>query len=162
TVSALAGVAADAAGVLGILPVGSGNDLARQLNLPRDDLDAAIDVVRTGRVVTVDLGRAHTADGATTWFTTVANAGFDAAANEWANHVNRVSGTPLYVLAVLRTLRSYSPTRVRITIDDTTTVETAAWLVAVANTQTYASGMRIAPEARIDDGRVDVCIVGPV
>src|SRR5262249_32577744 len=127
-----------------------------------DDLAAAIDVLRTGQVLAVDLGRAHTADATTTWFTTVANTGFDAAANEWANHVTRVSGTPLYVLAVLRTLTSYSPTRVRVTVDDTTTVETESWLVAVANTRTYASGMMIAPGARIDDGRVDVCIVGPV
>ena len=78
TVCALAGVAAETDGVLGIVPVGSGNDFARQLDIPRGDLDAAIDVLRTGRVAAVDLGRVHTADGATTWFTTVANTGFDA------------------------------------------------------------------------------------
>jgi diacylglycerol kinase (ATP) len=161
TVAMLAGLAADEGGVLGLVPLGSGNDFARQLGVPRDDPTAAIDVVRTGHLVAVDLGRAHTDDGATTWFTTVANTGFDAAANEWANTVDRISGTPLYVLAVLRTLRAYAPTRVHVTVDDTT-VETEAWLVAAANTRTYASGMMIAPDARIDDGRLDVCIVGPV
>ena len=120
TVSALAGVAADEGGVLGILPLGSGNDFARQLDIPRGDLDAAIDVLRTGRVVRADLGRAHTADGATTWFTTVANTGFDAVANAWANDVTWTSGTPLYVLATLRTLAAYSPTPVRVTVDDAT------------------------------------------
>ena len=146
TVCALAGVAADGDGVLGIVPVGSGNDFARQLEIPRGDLDAAIDVLRTGRVVAADLGRVHTADGTTTWFTTVANTGFDAAANEWANHVTWTSGTPLYVLATLRTLghvlapslphhRRRHDRRHR------------AWLVAVGNTRTYASGMMITPAA---------------
>jgi diacylglycerol kinase (ATP) len=161
TVAALAGVAADEGGVLGILPIGSGNDLARELGIPRGDVPAALDVVRSGVVTGIDLGRAHTADGRSTWFTTVANTGFDAAANEWANQVERVSGTPLYVLAVLRTLASYRPTPIRVTVD-ATTLETDAWLVAVANTRTYASGMMIAPAARIDDARLDVCVVGPV
>jgi len=161
TVCALAGVAADDGGVLGILPLGSGNDFARQLDIPRDDLGAAIEVLRTGEVVQADLGRAHTADGATTWFTTVANTGFDAVANAWANTVTWTSGTPLYVLATLRTLAAYSPTPVRVTVDDTT-IETDAWLVAVGNTRTYASGMMITPAASVHDGLLDVCVVGPV
>jgi diacylglycerol kinase (ATP) len=161
TVCALAGIAADDGGVLGILPLGSGNDFARQLEIPRGDVDAAIDVLRTGDVVSVDLGRAHTADGRTTWFTTVANTGFDAVANAWANDVTWTSGTPLYVLATLRTLATYSPTPVRVSVDDTT-IETDAWLVAVGNTRTYASGMMITPSASVHDGVLDVCVVGPV
>jgi diacylglycerol kinase (ATP) len=161
TVCMLAGVAADTDGVLGILPLGSGNDFARQLELPRGDHEAAIDVLRTGRVVRADLGRAHTADGATTWFTTVANTGFDAVANAWANGVTWTSGSPLYVLATLRTLAAYSPTPVRVTVDDTI-IETDAWLVAVGNTRTYASGMMITPAASVHDGLLDVCVVGPV
>ena len=156
------GVAADEGGVLAIVPLGSGNDFARQLDIPRDDLDAAIDVLRTGqRGAGRPRTRAHTADGATTWFTTVANTGFDAVANAWANDVTWTSGTPLYVLATLRTLATYSPTPVRVTVDDTT-IETEAWLVAVGNTRTYASGMMITPAASVHDGLLDVCVVGPV
>jgi diacylglycerol kinase (ATP) len=161
TVCALAGVAAEADGVLGIVPVGSGNDFARQLDIPRGDLDAAITVLRHGHVVAADLGRVHTADGVSHWFTTVANTGFDAAANEWANSVTWTSGTPLYVLATLRTLATYSPRRFRVTIDDTT-VDTQAWLVAVGNTRTYAGGMMNTPAASVHDGLLDVCVVGPV
>jgi len=161
TVCMLAGVAADEGGVLGIIPLGSGNDFARQLDLPRDDLAAAIDMLRTGRVLPTDLGRAHTADGASTWFTTVANTGFDAVANAWANDITWTSGTPLYVLAALRTLATYAPTPMRVTVDDTV-IETDAWLVAAGNTRTYASGMMITPAASVHDGLLDVCIVGPV
>jgi len=161
TVCALAGVAADEGGVLGVVPLGSGNDFARQLDIPRGDHLAAIDLLRTGRVVAADLGRATTADGRTTWFTTVANTGFDAVANAWANDVTWTSGTPLYVLATLRTLAAYSPTHVRVTVDDTV-IDTDAWLVAVGNTRTYASGMMITPDASVHDGLLDVCVVGPV
>jgi diacylglycerol kinase (ATP) len=161
TVAALAGVAADEGGVLGVVPLGSGNDFARQLDVPRGDVRAALDVVRTGHVVHTDLGRVRTADGRTTWFTTVANTGFDAVANAWANQVTWTSGTPLYVLAALRTLATYAPTRVRVTVD-ATSFETDAWLVAVGNTRTYASGMAITPDASVHDGLLDVCVVGPV
>ena len=161
TVTALAGVAAAHDGVLGIVAVGSGNDFARQLEIPRDDVDAAITVLETGRVIVADLGRVHTADGRSRTFTTVANTGFDAAANEWANGITWMSGSPLYVLATLRTLGTYRPRRFRIVVDDET-VETDAWLVAIGNTRTYASGMMITPAASVHDGLLDVCVVGPV
>ena len=161
TVCALAGLAAERDGVLAIVPSGSGNDLARHLGVSRGDAPAAVALLVTGHVTRVDLGRARADDGSTAWFTTVANAGFDAEANRWANGVGRVGGTPLYVLAVLRTLSSYAPRRVRVTVDNDV-VDEVAWLVAVANTRSYAGGMVIAPDASLDDGALDVCIVGKV
>jgi len=162
TVCALAGVAAEAEGVLALVPVGSGNDFARHLGIPRDDVDDAVALLAgAGDVTRVDLGRATTADGATRWFTTVANTGFDAEANRWANTIDTISGTPLYVAATLRTLAVYRPQRFRITVDDHTEA-VAAWLVAVGNTRTYASGMAITPGASLRDGALDVCVVGPV
>ena len=61
----------------------------------------------------------------------------------------------------MRTLATYEPRAFRITVDDEV-VETEAWLVAVGNTRTYASGMMITPAASVHDGRLDVCVVGPV
>ncbi|MET0627074.1 MAG: YegS/Rv2252/BmrU family lipid kinase [Acidimicrobiia bacterium] len=161
TVGMVAGLAAELDGVLGIVATGSGNDLARHLGLPRGDPAAALRVVAGGVVTRVDLGRAESADGRDEWFTTVANTGFDAEANRWANTRTRLTGTPLYVIAVLRTLRTYRPRAVRLTVDGVVT-ETDAWLVAMANTRSYASGMMIAPAASMHDGLLDVCVVGPV
>lgn len=166
TVCALAGIAAETEGVLALVPVGSGNDFARHLGIPRDDVDAAVALLTgTGEVTRVDLGRATTADGTgherSAWFTTVANTGFDAEANRWANAIDTISGTPLYVAATLRTLAVYRPQRFRITVDDHTEA-VDAWLVAVGNTRTYASGMAITPGASLRDGALDVCVVGPV
>jgi diacylglycerol kinase (ATP) len=85
--------------------------------------------------------------------------GFDAEANRWANTVQRLSGTTLYVAAVVRTLAVYKPYPFRVTVDGAAH-ETSAWLVAVGNGPAYAGGMHIAPAARLDDGLLDVTVIG--
>ncbi len=159
TVRELADVALDAEGVLGVVPSGSGNDFARHLGIALRDPPAAVTALSDGLVRAVDVGRAETADGATSHFTTVAGSGFDAAANRYANTVGRLSGTPLYVLAVARTLATYRPQPMRVVVDGDEHVGDA-WMVAAANTRAYGGGMVVAPDAAIDDGLLDVCIVG--
>lgn len=157
TVSHLAGVAAEVGGVLAIVPTGSGNDVARELGIdPRRPLHA-VELVHTGRVVQVDLGRANGM-----WFASVASTGFDAEANRWANEVQWLGGTVLYVLAMLRTLATYRPRRFRVSVDGGELREVDAWLAAIGNTPSYGGGMRITPGASIDDGLLDACIVGPL
>ncbi|MGQ0803619.1 MAG: diacylglycerol/lipid kinase family protein [Actinomycetota bacterium] len=160
TVSELAGLAAEAGGVLAMVPTGAGNDFARHLGLDhRRPLDA-VRLLETGRLGTVDLGRAD-ASGSKAWFASVANTGFDSEANRWANGVRWAGGTTLYVLAVLRTLVTYHPHRFRLTVDGATR-DVEAWLLAVGNARGYAGGMKITPGAELDDGQLDVCVVGPV
>jgi diacylglycerol kinase (ATP) len=60
---------------------------------------------------------------------------------------------------VLRTLALYKPCPFRVTVDGTVH-ETPAWMVAVGNSRAYAGGMRIVPDARLDDGLLDVCVIG--
>jgi diacylglycerol kinase (ATP) len=161
TVARVAGVAAEAGGTIGVVPTGAGNDFARHLGIDgRRPLDA-LALLESGRVAACDLGRVTAADGTTAWFTTVANTGFDADANRWANGVRWAGGTTLYVLATLRTLATYRPAGMHVVVDGTEHHE-RAWLVAVANGRYYAGGMMIAPDAAVDDGRLDVCLVGPV
>lgn len=161
TVSAIAAVAADRRrvgddAVVGILPAGAGNDFARALGLDHRQPLRCLDTLETGSPRRVDLGRV-----AGRWYCCVASAGFDAEANRWANTVTRLHGTTLYVAAVLRTLVTYRPRPFRLTVDGTAR-DVEAWLVAVANAPTYGGGMRIAPEARLDDGLLDLTVVGPV
>jgi diacylglycerol kinase (ATP) len=153
-VSDVAGVATEARKRLAIVPTGAGNDFARELGYDTKHPLRAIDVLTNGADRVVDLGQVNGR-----YYTCVTASGFDAEANRWANTVTRLSGTTLYVAAVLRTLAVYTPHPFTVTVDDET-VDTDAWLVAVGNGPAYAGGMHITPDARLDDGLLDVTIVG--
>lgn len=161
TVQVLAQCAAECAGLLGVIPVGAGNDFARAIGLDHKDPLAALRVVDSGHETRVDLGRVRTADGVTTLYTTVAHSGLDGEVNRWANTVTWLSGTALYAVAAIRTIATYRPTEMQITVDG---VEWAGrpWLVAVANTHCYGGGMDIAPGAAVDDALLDVVVVHDV
>jgi diacylglycerol kinase (ATP) len=153
-VSEVAAVAADSGARLAIVPTGAGNDFARELGYDTKKPLAAFDVLASGTDRAVDLGRVNGR-----WYTCVTASGFDAEANRWANTVQKLSGTALYVAAVVRTLAVYKPHPFRITVDGEAH-EHRAWLVAVGNGPAYAGGMRITPSARMDDGLLDVTVIG--
>jgi diacylglycerol kinase (ATP) len=153
-VTEVAGVAADAARRLAVVPTGAGNDFARALGYDTKHPLTAFDALANGRDRVVDLGRVNGR-----WYTCVTASGFDAEANRWANTVQRLSGTTLYVAAVLRTLAVYKPHPFRLTVDGEQH-EVRAWLVAVGNGPAYAGGMRITPDADLHDGLLDVTVVG--
>jgi diacylglycerol kinase (ATP) len=154
TVGLLAGVAAETGRLLAIIPTGAGNDFAATVGYDRARPLDAVAAIATGQDVTLDLGMVNGR-----WYTCVTCSGLDAEANRWANTVTRLSGTPLYVAAVLRTLAVYRPCPFRVTVDGTVH-ETRAWMVAVGNSRAYAGGMQIVPDARMDDGLLDVCVIG--
>ncbi|GGF34400.1 diacylglycerol kinase [Marmoricola endophyticus] len=141
---------------LGVVPAGTGNDVARTLGLPRRDPDAAVEVVLRGHHREVDLmavsGRRHV---------TVLSAGFDALVNERANQLTRPRGQLRYTLAALDRLRVLEPIGYTIELDGET-IRTEATLVAVANMASFGGGLRIAEGARPDDGYLDVVVVAPL
>jgi diacylglycerol kinase (ATP) len=153
-VTEVAGVAADTGRRLAIVPTGAGNDFARVLGYDHKHPLEAFAAIEHGRDHVVDLGRVNDR-----WYTCVTASGFDAEANRWANTVRKLSGTTLYIAAVLRTLAVYKPHRFRVTVDGEV-IETTAWLVAVGNGPAYAGGMHVTPNAKLDDGLLEVTIVG--
>ena len=161
TVAALAAEVAKVNGVMAIVPTGVGNDFARHLGFNAKNPLVSLDLIKphgSGVERQVDLGKIQFPNGEYCVFTTVAHTGVDGAANEWANGVRFISGTLLYVLAVLRTLFSYRPKTVTVRVDEVTWTGTA-WLVAMGNTRNYAGGMIITPGAEIDDGWLEVCLI---
>jgi diacylglycerol kinase (ATP) len=154
-------VAAVANGVLatatafGIVPLGSGNDFAVHAGYPRHDALAACAVVASGRTRMVDVGRV--AGGRA--FLCVAGAGFDSESNEAANTIRWARGTAVYVAAVLKTLARFRPAGFTVRLDGAER-SFAGMFVAVANARSYGGGMLIAPDASLDDGAFDVCLVG--
>lgn len=157
-VAAVLPVLAGSAVPLGVLPGGSGNDVARALGLPVRDAGAAARVVAAGIAGPIDLGRVTAADGTQRWFATVVAAGFDARVNERMNAMTWPRGRTRYHVALVRELASFRPIRYRLTVDDEG-LDCDAMLVAVGNLTSYGGGMKICPAARADDGQLDVTMV---
>ncbi|WP_090940956.1 diacylglycerol/lipid kinase family protein [Nonomuraea jiangxiensis] len=143
---------------LGIIPAGTGNDIAGALGVPcKDPLAAARTVLRMrSRAVDAARIRAGSADEV---FAGVMCCGFDSRVNERANRRTWPPGMARYLVATLEELRSFRPIPFRITLDDAEVVEREAMLVAVANTSSYGAGMRVSPDARPDDGLLDVVML---
>ncbi|MDR8409358.1 sphingosine kinase [Nonomuraea sp. 3-1Str] len=165
---------------LGIIPAGTGNDIATGLGVPADPMAAARTVLRM-RTRPVDAARAVTGPAgkgpigeapagkgpvgkgaAEELVAGVLCCGFDARVNERANRLTWPSGRARYVRAVLAELRAFRPVPFRVTLDGEEVVERDAVLVAVGNTHSYGGGMRVCPGARPDDGLLDVVVVGAV
>lgn len=138
----------------GILPAGTGNDYCRWIGMGTD-LDVALERLLAAAPRRVDAGLINGRG-----FINVAGIGFDA---EVAAEVNRLpkyfGGTVPYVFALLKLLSRFRPVPVRC-VADGREIRTNALLIAVAIAGCYGGGMRIAPEARLDDGQFDVVIAG--
>jgi diacylglycerol kinase (ATP) len=145
---------------IGIVPVGTGNDLARSLGLPRR-IEEAWSVAIGPATRRIDVARARCGER-TRWFASAGGIGFDAqVAAAMATRSGWQRGRAGYLLTTLSELRRFSNRRVRLTLDDGT-AEHAVLFVAIANGAYYGGGMRIAPDAATDDGALDVCIVGDI
>lgn len=140
---------------MGLLPTGTGNDFAKMLGYG-DDWDAACGRVAAGRTRSVDIGRCN-AD----FFANGAGIGFDAQVSREAARIRYLRGNAVYILAVLRTLLlRYATPHVTIEHDGGTQRQTVT-LIAAANGSCYGGVFRIAPDAKIDDGYLElVCARG--
>jgi diacylglycerol kinase (ATP) len=141
---------------LGVVPAGTGNDIARSLGIVPGDLAAAVDLVRLGHTRRLDLGRANGR-----WFAGVLGSGFDSMVNERANRMTWPNGRSRYNLAILAELRTFRPVPYVLELDGVRW-ETAAMLVAVGNGPSYGGGMLVCPDALMDDGLLDVTVLGPI
>jgi len=139
--------------VLGIIPVGGGNDFARALGLPHDPL-AALKVALSGEPRAVDLVKARTRDARECLYLGGGGVGLDAAAAAYAGGPCRsLPGRTRYVAAALGAYFLYQPRSVRVTFEsDDVGQWQSAVLASVLNTPTFGAGIRLAPSAQIDDG----------
>ena len=153
------GVVADAlrqvpGAVLGVLPGGRGNDLARVLGIPEDPL-AACAVIARGVPRSMDVGEVGGQA-----FVGIASVGFDSEANRIANQAPAWLGGLVYAYGALRALATWRPARFQIELDPPgERLSFSAYTVGAANSKTYGGGMRAAPDAMLDDGLLEVVVL---
>lgn len=161
TLQALVNAVHGADVLVGVLPVGGGNDFAAALNMPRDPIEAARAMLQ-GAPLWVDLVRARTADGRERMYVGGGGVGLDADAALYAGTTFRnVPGRLRYVFSALTALWRFQPMNVTATFpeSDLPDIELSVLLAAVLNTPTFGAGIRLAPSALPDDGWLDVVFV---
>jgi YegS/Rv2252/BmrU family lipid kinase len=139
---------------LGIIPRGSGNGLARSLNIPLQAA-AALEVICTGTIHRIDAGRA-----AHRYFFVVTGVGFDANVGHKFNAAGWRGPIPYFYIAA-REFANYHPEPLRLHLENDV-IETTPFLVTIANTEQYGNGAIIAPHAKPDDGVLEVCVIQPM
>src|SRR5712692_10020839 len=144
---------------LGLLSLGSGNDLANGLGIPTEPVAAAETLLR-GQTRQIDLARAGGADGnSSEVYGCIAGVGFDTVVTRFANEqVRWVHGSAAYAWAIVRCLKFYRAHRLELTSDGGNFSGDFIF-ATIGNNTTYGGGLKMAPRARLDDGLLDVCIV---
>jgi YegS/Rv2252/BmrU family lipid kinase len=152
TIHAVLPALVGSATALGILPVGTVNVLARELQIPLD-LESALRIALDGTPRRIDLG---CADGRP--FALMAGLGFDArVVADTVPRLKELFGAVAYVTTGLQALAVYRSSQFHVTMDDLDATF-PAWLMIVGNATFYAYELSLSPDARIDDGLLDVCI----
>jgi diacylglycerol kinase (ATP) len=140
-------------GTLALIPMGSGDDFARVSGIPRATREAC-EVALRGRTIEVDVATANDLR-----YLGVAGLGFDSEVARYANEsVRFLRGSAVYLYSILRVLPRFTPHRVRMHVGGRARDEQIMF-ATVGNSRQYGGGIRIVPEAQIDDGVLDYCIV---
>jgi len=139
---------------IGCIPMGSGNDIARNLNVPLE-MEDACRVLKNCHVKKIDMGLIN----GKYYYLAVSGAGFDSVVNDLANNTKfPINGPAKYTYAVYKTLLTYRSKKFHIKYDGTQRTVDAMFLV-VGNMTSYGGGMKITPNADPEDGILDVCII---
>jgi diacylglycerol kinase (ATP) len=139
-----------------VIPAGTGNDFARSLGHSRSQLVALLRRVVTTPPRPVDLGNVDSE-----WFGAILSTGFDSVVNERANSLRWPKGAARYNAAIALELPKFRAIEYELTVDGTQ-MNIEAMLIAVGNGKSYGAGMKICPDAELDDGLFDLVILEPV
>lgn len=153
TVNEIASAIAGSHTAMGIIPYGSGNGLSRFLGIPMDARDA-IKSLNNWNLQTIDAGRANGE-----WFFNMAGMGFDAHISEVFSH-QKTRGFITYIKSSFREIVNYKPDNYYIEIDGVK-YEREAFMLSFANSSQYGNNAHVSPDASVQDGLLDVCVIKP-
>ena len=135
---------------MGLVPAGTGCDLAKSLAIPQRDIGACARIVREGHARTIDVGRIEDR-----YFVNVAGFGFDIAVIEDSKQVRWLGGPLLYVYCALRQLYRFPGFPVSVAVDGSPERRAEMLMLVFANAKVFGGGFKVAPRADLADGRLD-------
>ena len=140
-----------------VVPGGTGNDFARAFGLPKEPM-AAFEKQLAGKPVQIDCGRVNGRG-----FLNVSGSGFDVDVLKKTEELKKVySGEKAYHKAVVSVIGRYKAFEAELSIDGAPATHEACTIIEIANGQCIGGGMRVAPNAKLDDGVFDVVVVKKV
>ncbi len=137
---------------LGVVPVGTGNDLVNALNIPFE-IDAALELISQNKPRPIDVGQVNER-----YFINGLGVGFDAWVVKKSFSIKKLRGNLVYLYAVLATLKSYSHSVLNVDIDGEKK-QRRLFMLTVGNGPSLGGGFRLTPEARLNDNRFDICMI---
>lgn len=149
--------------VLGLLPLGSGWDFARALDMPRD-FSAALRLIEQGETRGVDIGRVEFRDAAgakrSRFFVNEASAGLSGVTVRLVGNLSKRVGPRLgFLLGAVGAILSHRPLDASVEVDGFSVHEGPLSMIVAANGCYFGAGMKVAPEAVVDDGKLEVVVV---
>ncbi len=144
--------------VLGIIPIGSGNDLAWTIGLPTDP-EAACARVFEGERREIDIGRVTDEGGRSRYFCNGVGIGFDATVAREVHKIKWAGGFTKYLIGLARTFVIYYKAPQTTIRYDGKEIDDDIMMLSVSNGRRHGGGFYITPDAILDDGRLDLCIV---
>jgi len=140
---------------LGLVPGGTGCDLARSLDIPQNDLARCAEIVAAGKTRAIDVGKVEDRH-----FLNVAGFGFDIAVLERSFRVKWLRGELLYLYCALLEMKAYPGFHLESLLDGAKGPSGTHMMVIVANALKFGGGFAIAPEASLEDGELDIVSFG--
>jgi len=139
---------------LGVIPTGSGNDIAVNLGLP-SDIKSCCRIIKKGATKRLDLGLINDKY----YYLCIAGSGFDSQVNDLANNTRLpVKGPAKYSYSVYKTLITFKSKKFFMDYDNNQR-EIFGMMITASNMPSYGGGMRITPDADPEDGLLDICII---
>ncbi|MBL7960497.1 diacylglycerol kinase family lipid kinase [bacterium] len=142
---------------LGVLPIGSGNDFVKMINIPVH-LQKAFNILEQKKIMSVDVGQISVDGNHTRFFNNNIGVGFDAYVNYESIKIKHLRGVAIYLTAVLKSLFKYKPPFMRVDIGGEKFSRNILMLT-IGNGKCSGGGFYITPNAKIDDGFFDVCAI---
>ncbi|HEX2868017.1 MAG TPA: diacylglycerol kinase family protein [Ignavibacteriales bacterium] len=149
--------------ILGVIPIGSGNDFARTAGMSKDIEKSLKIILEDHTIREVDTGYLKYKENKTEGpyirkFLNSAGIGFDAIVSDQIKKNRYFKGLPLYISAVVQALFMYQVMDVKAELDGSL-IEGRKLLIAISNGKTYGGGLKVNPGAEVDDGYLDACLI---
>jgi len=139
---------------IGLIPAGSGNDIANYLGIS-SDIKKCCHTIYRGKTKKIDTGLIN----GKYYYLCIAGSGFDSQVNYLANNTRLpLKGPARYNYAVYKTLITFRPKKFSLNYDNKNR-EIYGMMIAISNMTSYGGGMKVTPDANSEDGLFDVCII---